>query len=91
MDTKILLLVMLGISLLVFGCAKKAPEAPAEVAAEEEPPAEEPAAGPEEAEPEEPAEVSEDMQKLADLFSVDTDKPLEDEGLDVETPAAKEE
>ncbi len=94
METRILLLMMLGVSLLFFGCAKKAPEAPAEVAAEDGDvtgPAGEPAGTEPEAEPEEPAEVPEETQKLADLFKVDTDKPLEGEGLDLETPEAKEE
>jgi len=126
MNNKLMLLLVLGVSLVLFGCAKPAGESnlppTGEIgAADEVPPAtdtpeteepietpeveetpedepEAPVAEPETPEIEEPEEVPEetepvtevDEEALADLFQVDTDKPLEDEGYDVETPSAQE-
>lgn len=106
MNTRIVLLLILGISFLFFGCAKPAEEEVAptvetgevkeemEVTEEEEVPVEEeleevpPAEEPEE---EIPEGVSEEDQALADLFQIDTDEPLGDQGLGTETPSAQEE
>ena len=79
MNAKMILLLLLGFSFLFMGCAKKDGAAPAE-----QPPAEAP---PEEGEP--GVEVSiEEQERVADLFQVETDKPLEDEGLDIGTPSS---
>lgn len=76
MNAKILVLLLLGISFLFLGCAKRGDGA----VQEETPEGEAPADG----------EVSEEEQELADLFQIDTDKPLEDEGYGVGTPSAQE-
>ena len=101
MDIKIILLLMLATSVLMFGCAGKGKAPAAETAeittpddqpegpAEEEPatPAEE-TEEPEASEPEEPSADASDDEALADLFQIDTDKPISDEGLDVDTPSS---
>ncbi len=100
MNMRIVLLLIIGVSFLFFGCAKQAgePAAPAEeseeeveVPEEEVPAEEEPGeVPPVEEEPEEeiPENVSEEEQELADLFQIDTDEPLGDEGLGMETPSS---
>jgi len=100
MDGKTLLLLLLGVSFLFFGCAKKgeaAPEAPgAQLGPSGETTTPEPEATPSaeaNATPSAPnATAGEDdgTEALADLFRVETDKPLEDEGLDTSTPKSKE-
>ncbi len=107
MNGRMLLVLILGISFLFFGCAQQAPQQPITpvVAPEEEtPPAAEevieqpveepveetveeevpPAEEPGEEIPEE--EISE--EQLADLFQVETDEPLGDEGLETGTPSS---
>jgi hypothetical protein len=73
MNARILLLLLLGISFLFFGCAKKG-DAATEVT-------EEPGEAPEEG--------GDKAEEVADLFQIDTDKPLGDEGLDMDSPSAK--
>jgi len=99
MNIKIVLLVLLATSILMFGCAGKARQdateqppdisAPADGTVEEpEQPAEEPQQ-PAEEPSQEPAEnASGDESALADLFQIDTDKPISDEGFDVSTPSS---
>ncbi|MFH2101281.1 MAG: hypothetical protein ABII71_04325 [Candidatus Micrarchaeota archaeon] len=113
MNTKLMLLLVLGMSLVLFGCAKKAepdttlsPEG--ELGPAGEVPEAAPDAVPETPEPDAPPAEPEnltvprgpgpvelppsetDEEKLADLFQIDTDQPLEDEGLDIETPTDQE-
>jgi hypothetical protein len=86
MNGRILLILLLGISFLFFGCAKQA-EAPQEEQeipeAEETPPAEE-------VEEETPVDNDTGLSEedLADLFQIETDEPLGGEGLDTSTPSA---
>jgi len=116
MDIKIVLLLVLGVSFLFFGCAGKKANPNEGVKYDEiksteseepvaPPPAEEPSDddstdeteeddsdvedGAEEEETdkeEEEMEVDGETEELADLFVIDTDKPLEGEGFDVESP-----
>lgn len=118
MDKKILVLLLLGLSLLAFGCAGKKADAPPTIGAGDETA---PAAndvvddsgnetdengtmgdsaddamdddGDETADGEVSTNASgsgKGLSDLADLFNVDTDKPLEGEGLDVKTPESNE-
>ena len=79
MNMRLLLLLLVGVSFLFFGCAKKGDGTVA--APTEEPPTIDgsPSAG-----------NASDAKELADLFQVDEGKPLEDEGLAMGTPSAKE-
>ncbi len=114
MDIKIVLLLVLGVSFLFFGCAgKKAnpdegvkydeiestepddPAPPAEEASDddstdveetEEDGSDMEDGTQEEESDEEEMGADEETEELADLFVVDTDKPLEGEGFDVESP-----
>ncbi len=118
MDIKIVLLLVLGVSFLFFGCAGKKANPNEGVKYDEiestepdetvtPPPAQEPSADDstdvedeteaddsDEAgdsdessvEDEQEVEADEETEALADLFVVDTDKPLEGEGFDVESP-----
>ncbi len=108
MDTKILVLLLLGISLLAFGCAGKKANPPKEIVTEEIGPVINGTANDTEDDSDAEAEVQvdednetkddvpdkvetntstgKDLSELADLFKVDTDKPLEDEGFDVKSP-----
>jgi hypothetical protein len=91
MNGRILLLLLLGASFLFFGCAKKgesAPEAPGTQlgpAGETSPPKTQDNATA-------PAKdnLTEDEKSVADLFQIDTDKPMGDEGLGTDTPKSKE-
>jgi DNA replication initiation complex subunit (GINS family) len=103
MDKRILLLMLLGVSLLVFGCAGKKAQTqdtmeqteeqandtmPAEQVnetTEESNESTEPVQNDSDIEENETVE-NKDLSEIADLFVVDTDKPLEGEGLDVDTP-----
>lgn len=95
MNIKIVLLMVLAASILLLGCAGKArqdaTEQPPEISAPADS-ADEPASQPS-GEPEKPAEepaenASGDEGALADLFRIDTDKPISDEGFDVSTPSS---
>jgi hypothetical protein len=114
MDIKIVLLLLLGVSFLFFGCAGKKAQNPNEGVKYDEIESTEPdvpvTTTPVEAETsddvptdvvdeievedsdeapeetEEEIEVDEETEDLADLFVIDTDKPLEGEGFDVESP-----
>lgn len=98
MDSKILILLLLCASLLAFGCAGKKAQQPGPVQGNTIQPsgAQEGTNGtmgaPETGEDESmPATgdmngADSDLSDLADLFVVDTDKPLEGEGLDIEGP-----
>lgn len=104
MEIKIALMVLLAASFLMFGCAGKGSQTaagqPSEISAsdggepavdnasaeEQQPAAEEQPAGQPPAE--QPAETGSDGSELADLFQIDTDKPISDEGLDVSTPSS---
>ena len=105
MDIKIVLLLVLATSILMFGCAGKekqqevteppemsAPADDQQPAEEPAEPADEPAENDtppvEEQPPAEPADNASDDSALADLFQIDTDKPISDEGLDVSTPSS---
>lgn len=94
MNTKILLLLLLGVSFLFFGCAKKAAETDNvsetdDVTEEEETADEEDETTEEDNETAE--EPDEEEEELADLFDIDKDKPVGDEGLDVESPSSESE
>lgn len=84
MDKRMILLVLLGVSLLISGCAGKG--APArDVSAPDGDggaPAQNDASG-------DDKEVSQADKDLADLFIIDADKPLEGEGFDVKSPEAQ--
>jgi hypothetical protein len=113
MDTRILVLMLLGVSLLAFGCAAKNSGSPTLGAANQTvvPSNDTPAdsgqvgAGSDEeimdnGTVQDGADMDDNsgevgtnastsdknLSDLADLFKVDTDKPLEGEGLDVESP-----
>lgn len=112
MDIKIVLLLVLGVSFLFFGCAGKKANSNEGVKYDEiestepdEPVTAPPAEDPSDAEPmdvedeteeddsdegsvedEEEMEADEQTEDLADLFEIDTDKPLEGEGFDVKSP-----
>ncbi len=121
MNARIMLLLLLGVSLALFGCAKKTgpetesppqgelvPEGEVPPAEEETPPAEPeeevPTVPPEQPPPEVPDEPVEEPESddteptteveemtLVELFQIDTDKPIGDEGLDADSPSAHEE
>ncbi|MFH1684948.1 MAG: hypothetical protein ABH983_01455 [Candidatus Micrarchaeota archaeon] len=113
MDIKIVLLLVLGVSFLFFGCASKKANPNEGVKYDEiestepddsvtSPPAEEEVSDDDSTyveaeteaddsdegtvEHEEEFEADEETEDLADLFVIDTDKPLEGEGLDVKSP-----
>ncbi len=115
MDMKILVLLLLGVSLLAFGCAgKKAQDSPTLGAGDDTTPAandtaddseddsgmaddsedgamdDEDDAMDDDSEENESMNASKDLSDLADLFRVDTDKPLEGEGLDVKSVDSNE-
>ncbi|MBU0532030.1 hypothetical protein KKB44_00905 [Candidatus Micrarchaeota archaeon] len=71
MKIKFLLLLLLGVSFLFFGCAKKGEETNVTQT------------------PNATQNISADDQELADLFQIDTDRPLGDEGLDTGTPSSQ--
>ncbi|MDD5172221.1 MAG: hypothetical protein PHF60_04270 [Candidatus ainarchaeum sp.] len=72
MNTKILILLLLGVSFLFLGCAKKGeqPETPGANASVG-------TGG---------AAANANDQQLAGLFNIDTDKPIGDEGLTTSMP-----
>ena len=100
MDTKILVLLLMGVSLMAFGCAGKSAQTPTS-AANDSVAGEDTMGGDMESndstdngttvEDNTSANASgKNLSDLADLFVVDTDKPIEDEGLDIETPESNE-
>lgn len=83
MNRIIILMVLLALSMLVFGCTGKKAEQREESAG----------VGTGSANQEDGAAVNGKEQKssdeeLADLFSIDTNKPIEDQGYDVKTPSS---
>jgi hypothetical protein len=116
MDAKILVLLLLGVSLLAFGCAGKKAQAPPTIGAgddtlpaandtmddsedetdenESMDDSEDESEGHDAKDDEEGMDEAntsgKDISDLADLFKVDSDKPLEGEGLDVKTPESNE-
>lgn len=87
MDAKIVLLLLLGVSFLFLGCAKKGAETKnISAASGEEEIGEETGEGTVEVEQDEGQADAE--KELADLFQIDTDKPLGDEGLDIGAPSS---
>ena len=105
MNTKLLILLVLGVSLVFFGCTKRAsggnetlptidaPENELPVANEtpEDPgePEEEP--GEPSAPPSETTETIPETseEELADLFDISTEEPVGGEGLDSESPSSE--
>lgn len=102
MDSKLFIFLLLGVSLLAFGCAGKKAQAPQPTQEDTVQPAatgqqagagdtiaapepEQNASMPETVE-ESSGEPGSNLSDLADLFQVDTDKPLEGEGFDIESP-----
>jgi len=71
MRMPILLMLLLGVSFMFFGCAKKGTD-------RQPLPNDTNVSG---------SDAS-DATELADLFQVDTDKPIGDEGLDMGSPSA---
>jgi len=104
MNAKIAILLILGISFLFFGCAKKGsqstsgPVEPSDSGEVSDGAVENGTNGTQDVaeadigeeivdiETETSSEEADDMKSLADLFQVDTDQPLGDEGLDTSTP-----
>ncbi|MEW6748966.1 MAG: hypothetical protein AB1295_04635 [Candidatus Micrarchaeota archaeon] len=92
MNLKLMLLVVLAASFLMLGCAGKAKtsdtgQAAGEVNAPADSPGQdEDAAGVDAVQ--DGSSDAVDPSELADLFQIDTDKPLSDEGLDVSTPSS---
>ena len=100
MNAKILVVLLLGISFLFFGCVTPAEEqvTPVDEIEEEETTEEETEEVTEEETTEEEPETEEQPtgevsdEELADLFQIDEDEPLGDTGLDgAQTPSSEKE
>jgi uncharacterized lipoprotein YajG len=98
MDTKILILLLLAVSFLFFGCAKKGKtnvtkELPVIAAKENVSENKTTVNSTNESTTtlpkNETTTANASDKSLADLFQIDTDKPLEDEGFNVSNPSAK--
>jgi len=83
MDIKIAIVLALVVFLAFSGCAKKGAEQGAGTQSGQ-------GQGTPDQANQQPSGASAQDQELADLFRIDTDKPLSDEGFGVSTPGSEE-
>ena len=88
MNSKLLILVLLGISLVFFGCTKRT-SGGNETLPQVDAPEAVPDAGEPVEEPGGPSAHAGSEKGLPELFNISTEQPLADEGLESESPSAE--